>query len=101
MRQLEKNDKNSKSLLANVLDLEDDFLICSRGRLPTSYRPARPNQLPTILPHSSTFPHAHSEANIASATVESPFYAKISPNISHHPGMNKSFAISSYIYLVK
>ena len=92
MRQLEKNDKSSKSLLANVLDLEDDFLICSRGSsIPTSSIPARSNQLPTLLPHSSTFPHAHSEANISSTAAESPFYTKISPNLSHHLGMNITF----------
>ena len=90
MRQLEKNDKNSKSLLANVLDLEDDFLICSRGRLLASNTAIPSNQLPTLLPHSSTFPHAHSEANIASGVVESPFYAKISPNAACNQGMKIS-----------
>ncbi len=37
MRELEKGDKNSKSLLANVLDLEGDFILAPGGRpIPTS-----------------------------------------------------------------
>ena len=32
MRELEKGDQNSKSLLANVLDLEEDFILAPRGR---------------------------------------------------------------------
>ena len=32
MRELEKGDRNSKSLLANVLDLEGDFILAPGGR---------------------------------------------------------------------
>ena len=32
MRELEKGDQNSKSLLANVLDLEGDFILAPGGR---------------------------------------------------------------------
>ena len=32
MRELEKSDHNSKSLLANVLDLEGDFILAPGGR---------------------------------------------------------------------
>merc|ERR1712223_797041 len=32
MRELEKGDQNSKSLLANVLDLEGDFILTPGGR---------------------------------------------------------------------
>ena len=28
MEKLERGDKNSKSLLANVLDMDDDFIAC-------------------------------------------------------------------------
>ena len=37
MRELEKGDRNSKSLLANVLDLDGDFILAPGGRpLPVS-----------------------------------------------------------------
>ena len=37
MKELEKGDRNSKSLLANVLDLEGDFILAPGGLpLPTS-----------------------------------------------------------------
>ena len=32
MRELEKNDQSSKSLLANVLDLEGDFILAPGGK---------------------------------------------------------------------
>ena len=32
MRELENGDRNSKSLLANVLDLEGDFILAPGGR---------------------------------------------------------------------
>ena len=101
MRKLEKTDKCSKSLLANVLDLEDDFLIYSNISPATTsnYEPP-PNQryiLPnTIRPsvHStSSFPHAHSEANIP--TIASSLYQNLSPNLSHIQGIIYMYQINS------
>ena len=81
MRQLEKNDKSSKSLLANVLDLEDDFLVCSSGK------PDRPNQLPNFIPHSSTFPHPNSDINISPAAMDPSLCPNNSQNFTQYLGM--------------
>ena len=95
MRQLEKNDKSSKSLLANVLDLEDDFLICSGGA--NMSKPGKNDYfetLPTLIPHSTTYPNASSEINISSASVDSSYSRKHSQNftsflgILQHPKIN-------------
>ena len=100
MRQLEKNDKSSKSLLANVLDLEDDFLICSGGA--NMSKPGKNDYfktLPTLIPHSTTYPNASSEINISSASVDSSYSRKHSQNftsvlgILQHP---KNKFLSSY-----
>ena len=88
MRQLEKNDKNSKSLLANVLDLEDDFLICSGGV--NMSKPGKNDYfetLPTLIPHSTTYPDASSEINISSASVDSSYGRKHSQNFTNFLGM--------------
>ena len=87
MRQLEKNDKSSKSLLANVLDLEDDFLICSRSGLSATVKPARPNYLPTILSQQSSCTHANADVNMSPAGIDPSFFAKNTPNFNHYPGM--------------
>ena len=88
MRQLEKNDKSSKSLLANVLDLEDDFLICSGGV--NMSKPGKNEYfetLPTLIPHSTTYPDASSEINISSASVDSSYSRKHSQNFTNFLGM--------------
>ena len=88
MRQLEKNDKSSKSLLANVLDLEDDFLICSGGA--NMLKPGKNDYfetLPTLIPHSTTYPNASSEINISSASVDSSYSRKHSQNFTSFLGI--------------
>ena len=40
MRELEKSDRNSKSLMANVLDLEGDFILAPGGK-PLPNHPSR------------------------------------------------------------
>ena len=83
MRQLEKNDKSSKSLLANVLDLEDDFLVCSTGK------PDGPNQLPNFIPHSATFPHPKSDVNISPVAIDPSLCPNNSHNFTQYLGMTK------------
>ena len=85
MRQLEKNDKNSKSLLANVLDLEDDFLICSRSSFTVTGKPdCLTHQAAANLPHLSQYPqHSNSDTNLSSATMEPSFRRKTSAHASH------------------
>ena len=103
MRQLEKNDKSSKSLLANVLDLEDDFLICSGGA--NMSKPGKNDYfetLPTLIPHSTTYPNASSEINISSASVDSSYSRKHSQNFTSFLGIlqhpkNKFYPHISFI----
>ena len=88
MRQLEKNDKSSKSLLANVLDLEDDFLICSGGvNMSKPGKNGYFETLPTLIPHSTTYPNASSEINISSASVDSSYSRKHSQNFTSFFGI--------------
>lgn len=86
MRQLEKNDKSSKSLLANVLDLEDDFLICSRGSLSTPNKPDHPNQLPTLIPQSSTLPHINSDTTKSPVPLDQNFCKSNLQNFTEYIG---------------
>ena len=76
MKELEKGDKNSKSLLANVLDLEGDFILAPGGLpLPNSISGSMLCGMDTIgagggggsLPYSPTGP---SGGNIGSQKVE-------------------------------
>lgn len=87
MRQLEKNDKNSKSLLANVLDLEDDFLVCSRSSFTVTGKPGYSNPPPSNIPHLSQYPqHSNSDTNLPSATTEPSSGRKASSHNSQFVG---------------
>ena len=97
MRQLEKTDNSSKSLLANVLDLEDDFLICSRASFSNENKINRPSQIPSLLPHSSTFPHVNSDVNLSSTSAGMSPYAENSPNFPNHQGILKNLALINNI----
>ena len=95
MRQLEKNDKNSKSLLANVLDLEDDFLVCSRSSFTATGKPDCINHPPpSSIQNLSQFPHhSNSDINLSSANVEPSFRRKTSAHNSHVIGRNLYISI--------
>ena len=82
MKELEKGDKNSKSLLANVLDLEGDFILAPGGLpLPNSISGSMLCGMDTIgagggggggggsLPYSPTGPSGGG-GNIGSQKVE-------------------------------
>ena len=87
MRQLEKHDKNSKSLLANVLDLEDDFLVCSRSSFNVAGKPEFSNPPPTMIPHSFQYPrHSNSDTNLSSAITEPSSGIKTTPHNSQFLG---------------
>lgn len=49
MRELEKSDKNSKSLLANVLDLEGDFILAPGGKPLPDLEYGRPMSMTSSL----------------------------------------------------
>ena len=85
MRQLEKNDKNSKSLLANVLDLEDDFLLCSRSSFTVTGKPDGLNHPPPAnIPHLyQNSQHSNSDTNLSSAITQPSVRRKTSVHNSH------------------
>lgn len=85
MRQLEKNDKNSKSLLANVLDLEDDFLLCSRSSFTVTGKPDGLNHpTPANVPHLyQNSQHSNSDTNLSSAITQPSVRRKTSVHNSH------------------
>ena len=75
MKELEKGDQNSKSLLANVLDLEGDFILAPGGLpLPNSISGSMLCGMDTIgvgsLPNSPTGPPGAGGGNIGSQMVE-------------------------------
>ena len=99
MRQLEKNDKNSKSLLANVLDLEDDFLLCSRSSFTVTGKPDGSNHPPPAsIPHLyQNSQHSNSDTNLSSAITQPSYRRKTSVHNSHVIGRHQILSISAFV----
>ena len=102
MRQLEKNDKNSKSLLANVLDLEDDFLLCSRSSFTVTGKPDGLNHPPPAsIPHLyQNSQHSNSDTNLSSAITQPSYRRKTSAHNSHVIGRHQILSIIAFVLKV-